>query len=87
MISKPVQHEQADTGFRNSAHERLISRVLFRSADAQLHQTSIYSTLPLDALAGTIEHSQRIEQFKAIYAALGCTVLRMEFVDQVGWEL
>lgn len=79
--------EQAHPGFRPSTEEQLVSRVLFEMPDGSIHQTSIHSTLPLDLLPGSADASARIEQYTAIYKAIGARILHMEFVSQIGLEL
>lgn len=89
MKNTAVQTDQAPESprFRPSTSERLISRVLFQAPDGTQHQTSVYSTLAMDVAPGSPEHAARIEQYMAIYTAIGCKVLHMEFIDQIGWEL
>jgi hypothetical protein len=90
-MNKAVRPDQASgpirPAFRSSTHERLISRVLFETADGQIHQTSVYSTLALDVKPGTPEAEARIRDFTDIYCKIGATVLKMEFIDQVGIEI
>lgn len=88
-----VHVEQAGSGDegsdpnRPSKSERLVSRVEFLDQEGRHHTTSVWSTKPLDFVLGTDLAAERIEQFKAIYEAQGYRVLRVEFIDQIGWEL
>lgn len=89
MNTKTVQSGQAhEAAFRSRVHEKLVSRVLFQDVDGQVHQTSIYSTLPLAFdVADAGEVARHTELFSELYKKQGLRLIRMEFINQFGLEL
>lgn len=87
-MNTAVQHEQAlPPQVMQSIRERLISRVTFRAPEGRVHSTSVYSTMDMSIVSGCPQSEARLDHIRDYYKSIGCEILSIEFVNQVGLEL